>query len=86
MSSGKSIEEYRRDIFALKGKLKAEEEYLAELRQKYADLEVGGETSYTFAMKAKILECKLGWIQTHSTIFVSSCLVFQIRRRMSSTS
>ena len=65
---GQSIEEYRRDIFALKGKLKAEEEYLVELKQKYADLEVGGEQSYTFGMKLKILQCRGQNKQTLSTI------------------
>ena len=33
----KSIEEYRRDIHSLKVKLKSQEEYVGELRQKYAN-------------------------------------------------
>ena len=54
----KSIEEYRRDIFALKSQLKEEELRLAELKQKHQDAELFGDNTYSFSMRMKILECR----------------------------
>lgn len=51
----KNIEEYRRDIFILKSKIKEEEQYLEELEQKYSEVNVFAEQSYTYQMKMKIL-------------------------------
>lgn len=54
----KTVEEYRRDIFALKEQLKEEENYLTELKQQYQNADIFGDTSYSYSMKLKILECK----------------------------
>ena len=54
----KNIEDYRKDIFTLKNKIKSEEKYLEELKQKHSDVDIFAEESYTFSMKLKILECK----------------------------
>ncbi len=56
----KSLEEYRRDIFSLKNKLKQEQKYLEEIKQKYLDVDIIGEDkSYSFNIKLKILEYNL---------------------------
>lgn len=38
---------------------------LAELKQKYQNAEVFGDTSYTYSMKLKILECKSYFRKIH---------------------
>lgn len=63
----KPLEEYRRDIFALKDKLKTEEQQLLHLRQKYADADILADKSYSFSIKLKILECNALPTQTLST-------------------
>ena len=54
----KTSEDYRKDIFTLKSKLKSEEQYLEELKQRYSDVDIFSDHSYSFSMKLKILECK----------------------------
>lgn len=51
----KTIDDYRRDIFVLKSKLKEEEFYLDDLRQKCSEVDIFSEQTYTFQMKMKIL-------------------------------
>ena len=51
----KTIDDYRRDIFVLKSKLKEEEFYLDDLKQKCSEVDIFSEQTYTFQMKMKIL-------------------------------